>query len=139
MTDFDPPNTAPARLPNGQFGPGNPGRPKGSRNRLNAQLLDKLGDLTSQSILVLRERLNANDLKAAMYILDRFLPTSRSIEINSTEPNAWADAMAAGDLTVAEGHKAASALKLIADSQEVRDLRARLDDLEQVIAAAKGR
>jgi hypothetical protein len=72
-----------------------------------------------------------------MFVLTRFLPDSRVIDMPSSEPSAWADAMAAGEITVGEAGKAAQALKVIADTQEVKELRHRLDELETLISAAR--
>jgi hypothetical protein len=123
----------------GRFGPGNTGRPRGSRNRINKQVLDALGDLSSQAVMVLRENLTQNNLKAAIYVLDRFLPSERSIEIQSTDPQAWSDALADGDLTPGEAAKAAQAMKVLADAAEVREIKAKLDELEAMFAALRDR
>ena len=45
--------------------------------------------------------------------------------------------MADGSITVSEAGKAAQALKTIADAGEVKELRARLDEIESLITAAK--
>lgn len=119
------------RLPNGQFGPGNPGKPKGARNKINRQMLEAVGDLTSLSVKVLRDALNEGNVKAAFYVLDRFLPEHRSIELQSPEPSAWADALANGDVTPSEAARAAQALKTINDATISVDLAARLDELER--------
>lgn len=130
-TDIDGKNSAIPRLPDGRFAQGGPGRPKGARNKLNKQLLDAVADLTSQSVMVLREQLNQNNIKAAIYVLDRFLPSERAIEIQSSEPTAWADALANGDVTPSEAARAAQALKTITDATAVTELQARLDELER--------
>lgn len=122
----------------GRFVPGHSiGRPKGSKSAFNKQVLTALGDLTSQAMAVLKQRLNDNDLKAATFILQRFLPEHRLTDVGSTDPTAWADAMADGSITVSEAGKAAQALKTIADAGEVKELRARLDEIESLITAAK--
>lgn len=118
-------------------GPGNTGRPVGAKTKFNRQVLDNLSGLTSQALAVLKDQLNQSNLKAAVFVLQRFLPEHRSIEINSTDPTAWADAMAEGEVTVAEAHKASSALKTLLDASEVRELRERLDELEAEIARAR--
>lgn len=135
MADLERGDTVDSRKPNGQFGPGNAGKPKGARNRLNKQLLDALGDLSSQSIMVLRNALNEGNVRTAMYVLDRFLPTERSVEIQSTEPSAWADALANGDLTPGEAAKAAQAMKTLADAAEVREIKTKLEELELMFSA----
>lgn len=128
-----------ARGPDGRFGTGNAfgGRKVGAKGRFNASAMDGFGDLVGPSITVVKDRLAAGDLKAAIFVLTRFLPDSRLIDMPSGEPSAWADAMAAGEITVTEAGKAAQALKVIADSTEVRELRARLDELETLISAAR--
>ena len=137
MTDTQRTFTDSGRLPNGTFGPGNSGRPKGSKSAFNKQVLDALGDLTSHAMAVLKERLNQNDLKAATFILQRYLPEHRLTDVGSTDPTAWADAMADGSITVSEAGKAAQALKSLADAGEVKELRARLDEIETLITAGK--
>ena len=137
MTDSVPANTDTGRDAKGRFAVGNPGKPKGVKHRLNRDALDHLAGLVSPSFAVLRDHLQQGNLKAAVFVLQRFLPEGRAIEINSTEPMAWADAMAAGEVTVAEAHKASSALKTLIDASEVRELRERLDELEHLIAEAK--
>ena len=139
MTEPIPANTDTGRDNKGRFTVGNPGKPKGARHRLNQSALEHLAGLVSPSFVVLRDHLAQGNLKAAVFVLQRFLPEHRTIETNSTEPMAWADAMAAGDVTVAEAHKASGALKALIDASEVRELRERLDELEQAIAEAKRR
>ena len=118
------------RLANGRWAIGNPGKPRGARHKFNGMVLDAIGDLTSLSVKVLRDNLEQGNVRAAMYCLDRFLPEHRSIEIQSSEPSAWADALAAGEITPSEAAKAAQALKTFGDATIVVDLQARLDELE---------
>lgn len=126
------------RGPGGKFMPGHHiGRPRGSKNSINSSVLDALGNLTSNAVAVLREKLIEKDLKAAFFVLTRFLPAERLIAADSTDAMAWADALAAGEITPTEAGKAASALKVIADTDEVRMLRDRLDEIEALIAATR--
>jgi hypothetical protein len=126
------------RGPGGKFLPGHRlGRPRGSKNRLNADVLDALGDLSSHALAVLKEKLGQHDLKAALYILDRFLPSERSVAVGSTDPAAVADALADGLLTPTEAGKAASAIATLANVAEVKELRDRLDEIEALIAAGR--
>jgi len=86
---------------------------------------------------VLKEKLGQHDLKAALYILDRFLPSERSVAVGSTDPAAVADALADGLLTPTEAGKAASAIATLANVAEVKELRDRLDEIEALIAAGR--
>jgi hypothetical protein len=124
--------------PGGRFLPGHGiGRPKGSRNSINATVLDALGDLTSQALEVLKSRLDQNCVKSAIYIVDRFAPTERSVALGSTDPSAVADALADGMLTPSEASKISSTLAAIVVANETTELRARLDEIEAIIAAGR--
>lgn len=138
MTPSEAENSGAVRDAKGRLLPGHKmGRPVGSKSQFNRRVLDGLGDLTSQALAVLKEQLGQSNLKAAIFVLQRFLPEHRAIEINSTDPTAWADAMAEGEVTVAEAHKASGALKTLIDASEVRELRERLDELEHLIAESR--
>lgn len=113
------------------------GRPRGSRNALNAKVLDGLGDLTSQALEVLKARLDQNCVKTATYVIDRFAPSERSVALGSAEPSNVADALADGILTPSEAGKIATTLAAIANADETRELRARLDEIEAIIAAGQ--
>ena len=119
---------------NGHFALGNPGRPRGSRNKLALGTLAAIGELSSQAVNVLRNRLNANDLKAAIIVLKYVLPEGRVIELPSGDSSAWADAMAAGEITPDEASRAATALGKLKDVAELGELRARLDEIEVMLA-----
>lgn len=122
------------RGPGGKFLPGHGmGRPKGSRNKLNAMVLNTLGDLTGPAMNVLRDALAQGNTKIAMYVLDRFLPNERSPAIGSTDPGQVADAIAEGHLTPTEAAKLAGAMKQLVDADEVKMLMARLDSIEALL------
>lgn len=137
MTLPEAPNSA-LRGPGGKFLPGHGmGRPKGSRNALNTAVLDNLADLTSGAIAVLRDKLSQGDLRAATYVLDRFTPSERAVALGTTDPASVADALADGLITPGEAAKVAGTLKVIAEAHEVKELRARLDEIETLIAAGR--
>ncbi len=124
--------------PGGRFLPGHGiGRPRGSRNSINATVLDALGGLTSQALEVLKSRLDQNCVKSAIYIVDRFAPTERSVALGSTDPSAVADALVDGMLTPSEASKISSTLAAIVVANETTELRARLDEIEAIISAGR--
>ena len=124
----------------GRFVPGHGmGRPKGSRNKLNVAVLDQLADLTSPAVSVLRKHVNEGSLKAACYILDRFTSPERHVAIGTTDPNAVADALADGLITPGEGARIAAGLKTLREASDLAELRAKMDDLEELISRMKAR
>lgn len=122
----------------GRFMPGHGmGRPKGSRNKLNAAVLDQLADLTSPAVAILRKHINEGSLKAATYVIDRFTSPERHVAIGTTDPNAVADALAEGLITPSEGARIAGSLKTLREASDLAELRAKMDDLEELIARMK--
>jgi hypothetical protein len=114
----------------GRFAPGNPGKPKGTLNKAPSRYALQCAEHAPLAFQVLHDRLVAGDLKAALFVLQRVLPSERLIELPSSDPSAWADAMADGLVSPTEAAKAASALNTLASAAEVKDLMARLDELE---------
>ncbi|TPG38653.1 hypothetical protein EAH79_16205 [Sphingomonas koreensis] len=137
MTELNRDNTAEGRDPLGRFTAGNPGKPKGATHKMNAAVLAALGDLTSNAMRVLKDQLALGNLKAATYILDRYLPSERVVALESVHPDSIADALAHGEATPSEAAKMAATFKTVADASEVKELRARLDEIESLIAASK--
>src|SRR3954470_17862181 len=90
----------------GRFGAGNPGRPRGSKNRTTAiaqaLLVDEEIDLVRKGI----ELAKAGDVQMLKFLLDRLLPKDRMITIDIPLLNFAddaIDAMAAISGAIAEG------------------------------------
>lgn len=58
--------------------PGGPGRPPGSKNK-NPKKAD-LEELWSGSIATLRSAVAGGDVKAAQFVIERFVPSLKSVE-----------------------------------------------------------
>ena len=127
------------RRPNGTFAPGNPGKPKGAKHRFNREVLERLGGLTSKAMETLERKLDEGDLKAATFVLSRFLPSERVVDIGSTDPKAVADAVADEGLTPTEANRVAQAVKTLKEAAGVDEMRARLDEIEALLIAQSGR
>lgn len=137
MTETVRANTVEGRDTMGRFAAGNSGKPRGATHKLNASVLAALGDLTSEAMAVLKAQLSQGSLRAAQYVLDRYLPSERVVALESVHPDSIADALATGEATPSEAAKMANTFKTVADASEVKDLRARLDEIEALIAASK--
>lgn len=118
----------------GRWLPGHGGRPKGARNKLSRDTLHAVQNLAGEAVLALRLRINAGDMAAIAFALDRVLPKGRMVELDSTDPNAVADGLASGEITTAEAKDIATALAKLRDVAEIDDLKARLDELEQAVS-----
>lgn len=127
-----------ARNTLGQFAPGNGGRPVGSRNKVSRATLKAVTDLFSEAVMVLRNRLADNDLRAAEIVLAHVLPSKahgRTIEFGEdVSPATIEAALADGTITPAEAQTAASALEKLQSVRDFDDLHRRIEELEQALA-----
>jgi hypothetical protein len=88
MDDTNTSDRGPARHPNGQFGPGNPGKPRGSRNRMSKRIaLSLLGHYHAHEEEFL-ERLSQFFFPEYVRLIGRMLPRddpSRAPELESLD------------------------------------------------------
>lgn len=125
------------RGPGGRFLPGSGGRPRGSKNKAAAGVHAAIVELGPQAVAVLKNRLNANDTKAALAILKYILPDSRLVELESADPAGISMALVNGEITPSEAATMAGALGKLANVEQVQRLVERLDELEMLILNGK--
>lgn len=127
---------SPARDARGRLLPGHTmGRPVGSKNRRGAAEIERLHDRSAAAWAVVDARLAQGCVKTSLYLLSRLLPDSRTTELEGTDAAALVAAIATGDVTSGEAAKIAGVIKALSDSEELRELRDRLDQLETILAA----
>ena len=129
---------AEGRDPKGRFGPGNPGRRPGSRNRVN-RALDKLfsGSATRVAEATIRAA-EEGDTTAMRLVLERAFPAPKDRHLQPIElPDSPAEAAAAivravagGDLTPSDGERLMSMTKARADLASLSEIESRLAALE---------
>ena len=132
---LDPPITwAPERSVNGQFLPGQGGRPRNAKNKISRDTLTAVQNLSSLAVMKLRERIEAGDMAAIKLCLDATLPRAgRMITTDTTDPLAIADFLAAGEITPDEANTMASALTKLHGVAEIEELRRGGDLMEAVL------
>ncbi len=82
----------------------------------------------------LRERIDAGDMQAIRLCLEFTLPRGgRTIDLDTANPMAWADAMAEGEISPTEAATAAQALVRLSEVAEIEELRRRIDELETAL------
>ena len=132
-----------ARGLDGRFGPGNPGRPQGARNRLTVFLESVLeGEaeaLTRQAI----DLASKGDIGALRLCLNRLIPARRDLPVQFDLPelvtlrdaerasSAVLAAVANGELTPGQGESVMRLLSAHRQMVETGDLARRLDALEE--------
>lgn len=148
MADDDDDNARFFRPDNGQrkggrFQPGNPGRPKGARDRRTVALealFKENGEQVAQATIAAAM---AGDMTAARMVLDRAFPVRKmrpvSIDLPKIETAAdlltaqglVVDAMSRGEITPDEATEIGKVLEHIGSAIERRDLEARIAKLEE--------
>lgn len=129
---------AAGRDPSGKFTTGNPGRRRGSRNKVNAAL-DKL--FSGSAAKVARATIRAaedGDTTAMRLVLERAFPAPKDRHLEPIElPDSPAEAVAAivravaaGELLPSDGERLAALLKARAELATLSELEARVAALE---------
>ncbi len=128
------------RRPNGTFGPGNPGRVRGSKNKVSLASLKAVQDLSSEAIAKLKERVTAGDMTAIKLVLEYTLPKGgRTVELDSSDPNAIIDAAVMGEISPDEAARLAQATKTASEAAELKDLKRQVEELELLITSLSKR
>ncbi|WP_103729573.1 hypothetical protein [Novosphingobium sp. HII-3] len=128
------------RLANGTFAPGSGGRPRGSKNKVSLTSLKAVQDLSSEAVAKLRERVTAGDMGAIKLVLEYTLPKGgRTVELDSTDPNAIIDAAAMGEISPDEAARLAQATKTASEAAELKDLKRQVEELELLITSLSKR
>lgn len=126
------------RGPDGRWLPGFGGRPKGSRNKISRNTLTAVQSLSSEAVMQLKTKMQSGDMQAIRLILEYTLPRGgRSIELDSSEPNALIDAAAMGDISPDEAARLAQAYKTAGDASELKEIKRQIEELEMLITALK--
>ena len=138
MTETEPSNTVEGRDARGRWAVGNAGKPKGATHRINRDALQGIGDLVPTALTVLRDQLAAGNFRAAAFVLQRYLPDARVIEMGSMNTEALADATTDG-LTPSEMSKLVASLKAFRETEDLASIRSAMDDLEALVLKTRVR
>jgi hypothetical protein len=127
------------------FGPGNPGRPKGSRNRttmaMEALLDGEAETLTRKAIDLAKQ----GDMAALRLCMERIVPPRKDRPVRFKMPNletaadavkaaaALVTAVASGDLTPAEAAELSKLVEGFVRAVEQHDVQRRLDKIEATL------
>lgn len=138
-SELDPSNTGePWRNSNGQFGKGNPGKPKGARHRASKAEIERLRERSETMWRLVDQKLAEGCVKTLLFLLTRLLPDARTVELDTTDPGALADAVLDGSLSPGEANKLALSVAKLKEVETVDAMRERLDAIERLLDA-KGR
>lgn len=124
---------AAGRAPDGRFTSGNPGRVPGSRNRVSSATMQELKNLAPTALTVLKNGLARDDVKSAIYVLDRILPTQRTVQLEGSDVSSIVSALVSGEISPDEARLISSSIAKLKDLQDMDALKARLLEIEALL------
>ncbi|MCR8827621.1 hypothetical protein [Pseudosulfitobacter koreensis] len=136
MTDNERKSTALAgRDSNGRFasGSGNIGRPKGSRNRVSQKAMQEIKNMSFDALRVLKENLDRNDTKAAIFVLEKILPNQRTVELDGADVGSIVSALIDGTVSPDEARTISMSIARLKEIDEMDVLEERLAQIEELL------
>ena len=134
-----PPSDAPpTRDDQGRFLPGCGGRKRGSKNKTSKAILKAVQDLSPVAVEQLAIKMRLGDMSAIRLILEWTLPKGgRTIDLESNDPNAIADAAMMGEISPDEAARLSQAIKTAGDAADLKELKRQIDELETLMTAMR--
>ncbi len=142
MTDRNSGSNTDGRAPDGTFAPGNPGKPKGTRNKATqavVALLDEQADqITQKAVSMALE----GDSAALRLCIERIAPARKDAPVQFELPkmesaadatdgaSAVLSAVSQGELTPAEGAHVMALIETYRRTLETTEIERRITDLE---------
>lgn len=125
----------------GRILPGHAGKPKGMRNKRTLATLEAVQDLAPSAVKMLGVLVAQGDPAAIKLVLQYVLPRGgRTIDLDGTaDPNELVAAFTSGQVSPDEFARAAQGWKTSADAAELKEIAAKIEELEELVSALKGR
>ncbi len=131
-------NTEPWRNADGTFGRGNPGKPKGARHRASKAEIERLRSRSDRMWALVDQKLAEGCTKTLLFLLARILPDARTVELDTADPGALAEAVTDGTMTSTEANRISQSLKHLKEIETVDAIAERLSEIERLLDV-KGR
>lgn len=122
----------------GRFAKGSPGRIKGAKGKKSREALEAVKSFGPDALQKLWEAVHAGERWAIEFVLDKILPTSRTVEFDDVTPDDVTEALRNGDISASEAKDIATALAKLAEIGELAELKSRLSALEDAIHVGNG-
>ena len=134
-----PANWAPQRDKAGKFLPGQGGRPPGSRNKKPSGALAAIQSLSDMALAKLAGLVAQSNFAAIRLVLEFTLPRGgRTVDLDGTaDPNELIAAVTSGEISPDEFARIAQGWKTAVDAAELREIKAQIDELEQLVSALR--
>ena len=134
-----PANWAPQRDGKGRFLPGQGGRPAGARNLKPSGALAAIQSLSDMALAKLAGLVAESNFAAIRLVLEYTLPRGgRTVDLDGTaDPNELIAAVTSGEISPDEFARIAQGWKTAVDAAEMKEIRAQIDELEQLVSALR--
>ena len=134
-----PASWAPQRDGKGRFKPGQGGRPPGSRNKKPSGALAAIQSLSDMALAKLAGLVAESNFAAIRLVLEYTLPRGgRTVDLDGTaDPNELIAAVTSGEISPDEFARIAQGWKTAVDAAEMREIKAQIDELEQLVSALR--
>ena len=116
--------------------PGIPNAPRADKRALANATLEAVQATSSEAIRQLRAKVQQGEWAAIRLVLEYCLPKGgRTVELDSSDPNALLDAIADGTVSPDEAARLAQALKTTMEASDVAELNRKVEELELLITS----
>lgn len=117
----------------GRFVKGTAGKQPGMRSRLSKRAFRQISDHLDLIVAALLAKAVSGDTDAARILLSQVLPKDQPVELDELSADAVANALMNGEITPNEGKTLSATLEKLRNVQDIDELRAKLDQLEQLL------
>lgn len=117
----------------GRFAKGGPGRLVGAKGKRTREALETIKSFGPEAMQQLWKQVQAGERWAVEYVLNKILPTSRTIEFEDIEADDIKQALRVGDITTAEAKEMTAALSKLVEISEIAEMKAKIEELSRLI------
>lgn len=117
----------------GYFKKGNPGRPLGAKGRTKRSIATALHERTNIALAALDALIAAGSEKAVLFILERNIPKTRTVELHGTTAADIETALTEDHISPDEAAKISSTLASLKSLESIGDLNERLAKIESLL------
>lgn len=116
----------------GRFAAGNTGRPKGAKGKASRETLEQVKAMKDGAIEKLWEAVTIGERWAIEFVLSKTLPSGRTVEFETLEPDDIRAALSGGDISIEESKTLSSTIRSLKELDDMDEIMSRLDQLEMI-------
>lgn len=128
-----------ARLPaiprdnSGRFAKGGPGRLVGAKGKRTREALETIKSFGPEAMQQLWKQVQAGEQWAVLFVLNKILPTSRTIEFEGLDADDIRTGIQDGEISPLEGRQLTETLVKLAEISDIAEMKAKIEELSRLI------